>query len=159
MAMIDIGIKIEISPAAVSGGYSSVSSWLELKECSTMPALVSPSSKIQADFVGEKHITEILGKKTVTGLDFTFAYDGGKTGKQYRTLADYDDANTTHFVKVTYPDGTLFVMLVDLEVSLVAPTPSGILSYNVSVAPKLFSDSIGGNTATEYIKVDYTNAT
>lgn len=158
MAMIDIGIKIEISPAAVSGGYSSVSSWLELKECTAMPALISPSSKIQTDFIGEKHITEILGKKAVTGLDFTFAYDGGKTGQQYRTLADYDDADATHFVKVTYPDGTIFILLANVEVSLVAPTPSGLLSYSVSVTPNLFNDTIDSDSTYKYIKVDYPSA-
>lgn len=155
MAMIDVGIKIELSEAAVSGGYSSVTTWTELQECESMPALIQPSSKISTDFIGQAHIGEIAGKKAVAGLDFTFAYDGGKTGKQYRTLADYDEAGNTHFLKVTYPDGTEFVLLVNVEVSLVAPTPSGLLTYVVSVTPNLFSDTIGGDTKTKLIKVNY----
>ncbi len=155
MAMIDVGIKIELSGAAVDGGYSSVQTWTELKECESMPALIQPSSKIQTDFIGQGHIGEIAGKKVIAGLDFTFAYDGGAATKQYRKLADMDDAGTTHFLKVTYPDGTIFVLLVNVEVSLVAPTPSGLLTYVVSVTPNLFSDTIDSDSTAKLIKVDY----
>lgn len=154
MAMIDVGIKIELSGAAVSGGYSQAT-FTELQECQSMPALIQPSSKIQTDFIGQAHIGEIAGKKAVAGLDFTFAYDGGKTGKQYRTLSDYDDAGTTHFLRVTYPDGTAFILLVNVEVSLVAPTPSGLLTYVVSVTPNLFNDTIDSDEDTKLIKVKY----
>ena len=154
MAMIDVGIKIELSGAAVDGGYSTAT-FTELKECAAMPALIQPSSKIPTDFVGQEHIGEILGKKSVAGLDFTFAYDGGATGKQYRTLAGYDDAGTTHFLRVSYPDGTKFVLLVSVEVSLVAVAPSGELDYTMSVTPHLFSDTIDSDAAAKLIKVDY----
>lgn len=154
MAMIDVGIKIELSDAAVSGGYTGAD-FDELQECESMPALIQPSSKIQTDFIGQAHIGEIAGKKSIAGLDFTFAYDGGKTGKQYRKLSDYDAAGTTHFLKVTYPDGTEFILLVNVEVSLVAPTPSGLLTYVMSVTPNLFSDTIGTDSDTKLIKVKY----
>lgn len=158
MSMIDVGIEISISAAAVSGGYNSVSTWTQLKECVAMPALIQPSSKISTDYIGQEYIGSIPGKKIVAGLDFTFAYDGGASGKQYRTLADFDDAGTTHFVKVKYPDGTLFVLLAKVEVSLVAPTPSGELDYVVSLTPNLFTDTINSDSTAKLIKVDYSSA-
>ena len=43
--------------------------------------------------------------------------------------------NEQHWLRVEYPDGTLFEMLVELEVSLVAPVPSGEIDYTLSVTP------------------------
>lgn len=138
MPMIDIGIVIEIStvgsstaadPAipAASGG------WLQLKDCTSLPALIQPSSKIATDFVGDEYTGEIAGKKSVTGLDFTFAFDGTDTDNQYRKLADMDAAGTKHWLRVTYPDGTKFELLVKVEVTLVAVSPSSELDYTASM--------------------------
>lgn len=133
MAMIDVGMKIEIAKAA--GTTAPVAQWVELKDCSAMPALIQPSTKITTDFIGDEFTGEMLGKRAVTGLDFTFAYDGGAEGKQFRTLSDMDDNNEQHWMRVTYPDGTKFELLVECEVTLVAPTPSGEIDYTLSVTP------------------------
>lgn len=133
MAMIDVGMKIEIAKAP--GTTAPVAQWLELKDCSAMPALIQPSTKITTDFIGDEFTGEMLGKRAVTGLDFTFAYDGGAEGKQFRTLSDMDDNNEQHWMRVTYPDGTKFELLVECEVTLVAPTPSGEIDYTLSVTP------------------------
>lgn len=133
MAMIDVGMKIEIAKA--SGTTTPVAQWVELKDCSAMPALIQPSTKITTDFIGDEFTGEMLGKRAVTGLDFTFAYDGGAEGKQFRTLSDMDDNNEQHWMRVTYPDGTKFELLVECEVTLVAPTPSGEIDYTLSVTP------------------------
>lgn len=133
MAMIDVGMKIEIAKA--SGTTAPVAQWVELKDCSAMPALIQPSTKITTDFIGDEFTGEMLGKRAVTGLDFTFAYDGGAEGKQFRTLSDMDDNNEQHWMRVTYPDGTKFELLVECEVTLVAPTPSGEIDYTLSVTP------------------------
>lgn len=131
--MIDVGMKIEIAKA--SGTTAPVAEWVELKDCSAMPALIQPSTKITTDFIGDEFTGEMLGKRAVTGLDFTFAYDGGAEGKQFRTLSDMDDNNEQHWMRVTYPDGTKFELLVECEVTLVAPTPSGEIDYTLSVTP------------------------
>lgn len=133
MAMIDVGMKIEIAKA--SGTTAPVAEWVELKDCSAMPALIQPSTKITTDFIGDEFTGEMLGKRAVTGLDFTFAYDGGAEGKQFRILSDMDDNNEQHWMRVTYPDGTKFELLVECEVTLVAPTPSGEIDYTLSVTP------------------------
>lgn len=133
MAMIDVGMKIEIATAA--GTTAPVSAWTELRDCTAMPALIQPSTKITTDFIGDEFTGEILGKRAVTGLDFTFAYDGGATGKQFRILSDMDDNNEKHWMKITYPDGTKFELLVECEVTLVPPTPSGEIDYTLSVTP------------------------
>lgn len=131
--MIDVGIKIEI--AAAAGTTAPVASWIQLKDCTTMPALIQPSTKIATDFIGDEFTGEMLGKRSVTGLDFVFAYDGGLSGSQFRTLSDIDDNNEQRWFRVTYPDGTKFEMLVECEVTLVAPTPSGEIDYTLSVTP------------------------
>lgn len=133
MSMIDVGMKIEIAEAA--GESTPVTSWRQLKDCSAMPALIQPSTKIATDYIGDEFTGEMLGKRAITGLDFTFAYDGGKTGTQYRFLSDADDNNEVHWMRITYPDGTKFELLVECEVTLVAPTPSGELDYTLSVTP------------------------
>lgn len=133
MAMIDIGLKIEIAKAA--GKTAPVPEWIQLKDCTAMPALIQPSSKITTDFIGDEFTGEMLGKRAITGLDFTFAYDGGKTGSQFRVLSDMDDNNEQRWLRVTYPDGTKFEILVEAEVTLVPPTPSGEIDYTLSVTP------------------------
>ena len=131
--MIDIGMKIEIAEAA--GSTYPVTSWRQLKDCTAMPALIQPSTKIATDYIGDEFTGEILGKRAITGLDFTFAYDGGAPGYQFRVLSDMDDNNEQHWLRITYPDGTKFLILVECEVTLVAPTPSGELTYTLSVTP------------------------
>lgn len=140
MPMLDSGIKIEVSKdIAITGTtikpLSEVTEWTVLKDCTAMPALMQPSSKISTDYIGDDFTSEMLGKKVITGLDFTFAYDGGKEGCQFRMLADYDDNNERHWLRVTYPDGTSFSMIVDFEVTLVPPTASGEIDFTVSVTP------------------------
>lgn len=135
MPMIDIGIKIELSAAQSGSSIISQLNWRKLEDCKALPALVQPSPKIATDFVGDKYTGEILGKKAITGLDFTFAYDGTGTNDQYKHLTGIETANTQHWLRVTYPDGTKFEMLVKLEVSLVAVTPSAELDYVMSVMP------------------------
>lgn len=135
MPMIDIGIKIEISTAGSatsSDPATPVAAWTQLKDCTSLPALISPSSKIATDFVGDKYTGEIAGKRGVSGLDFTFAYDGGSATSQFKKLSDMDAAGTTHWLRVTYPDGTKFELLVSLEVALAAVSPSAEIDYNVS---------------------------
>lgn len=136
MPMIDTGLKIEMSAAQSGSSIVSTLNWRQLTDCVAMPALIQPSSKIATDYVGDEYRGEILGKKGVTGLDFTFAYDGTSSGEQYKYLSDIDEAGTQHWLRVTYPDGTKFEMLVEVEVSLVAVTPSAELDYVMSVAPQ-----------------------
>lgn len=131
--MIDVGIKIEIANA--SGSTVPVAGWLTLTNCTAMPSLIQPSTKIPTDYIGEEFIGEMLGKRVITGLDFAFAYDGGTSTKQYRKLSDMDDNNEQRWFKVTYPDGTKFQLLVECEVTLVAPTPSGEIGYTLSITP------------------------
>lgn len=133
MAMIDVGLKIEI--ATNSGSAVPVLDWTQLKDCTAMPSLIQPSAKIATDFIGDEFTGEMLGKRAVTGLDFTFAYDGGSEAKQFRLLSDMDDNNEQHWLKITYPDGTKFELLVECEVTLVAPSPSGEIDYTLSVTP------------------------
>ena len=144
MPMIDIGLKIEIS-SAQSGTTLSTLTWTKLKDCTAVPALVQPSAKIATDFVGDEFTSEILGKKGITGLDFTFAYDGTGTNDQYKKLSDMDKAGTQHWLRVTYPDGTKFEMLVNVEVSLVAVSPSAELDYTMSVTPVKQTLTSSGN--------------
>lgn len=133
MPMIDVGIKIEIATAA--GETKPVAAWKELKNCTAMPALIQPSTKIATDYIGDEFTGEMLGKRAITGLDFTFAFDSSATGSQFRFLADADDNNEKHYLRVTYPDGTKFEMLVECEVTLVAPAPSAEVDYTLSVTP------------------------
>lgn len=135
MAMIDIGIEISIATAA--GATAPVAAWTKLNDCTTMPALIQPSAKIATDFIGDEFTSEILGKRALTALDFVFAYDSGASSGQFRLLADAADTDgpTGRWMRVEYPDGTLFEMLVRMEVSLVAPVPSGELDYTLSVTP------------------------
>lgn len=136
MPMIDIGIVIEMSTTAAASTEVKPAAWTKLKDCTAMPALIQPSGKIATDFIGDAYTGEMLGKKALTGLNFTFAFDSSAEGSQYRFLADIDDSNESHYLRVTYPDGTQFEMLVECEVSLVAPTPSGEIDYTLSVIPK-----------------------
>lgn len=131
--MIDTGIKIEIASAA--GSTAPVVAWNVLKDCVAMPALIQPSSKIATDFIGDQFTGEMLGKRAITGLDFTFAYDGGGEGKQFRILSDIDDNDENRWLRITYPDGTKFELLVACEVTLVPPTPSGEIDYTLAVTP------------------------
>lgn len=137
MSMIDVGLKIEIASAPFTGTTEPIQSdgWLKLKDCTAMPALIQPSSKIPTDFIGDEFTGEMLGKRAITGLDFTFAYDGGAATDQFRLLSDMDDNNEKHWMKVTYPDGTIFELLVECEVTLVPPTPSGEIDYTLSATP------------------------
>ena len=140
--MIDVGIKIEIATAA--GETAPVAGWRQLKNCTLMPALLQPSSKIPTDYIGDEYTSEILGKKAITGLDFTFAFDGSKgavssptprPADQFRFLCDIDDNGEKHFLRVTYPDGTKFELLVECEVTTPAPAPSAEITYTLSVTP------------------------
>lgn len=150
MAMIDVGLKLEI--ASVAGATVPVAAWTTLKDCSAMPALIQPSSKIPTDFIGDEFTGEMLGKRAINGLDFTFAYDGGGTGKQFRLLSDMDDNNEVRWFRVTYPDGTKFILLVECEVTLVAPAVSTQIEYTLSITPKR-------NTLGELILVIYPDET
>ena len=133
MPMIDIGLKIEIATAA--GDTKPVAAWTQLKDCTAMPALIQPSSKIATNFIGDKYTGEMLGKQAVAALDFTFAYDGGADTDQFRKLSDMADNDEKHWMRITYPDGTKFQLLAKFEVSLVAPMPSGEIDYTLSVVP------------------------
>ena len=138
MPMIDVGLKIEMSTAAVvkaSEAKPGSDGWTQLKNCIAMPALIQPSAKIPTDYIGDEYTSELLGKKAITGLDFTFAFDGTATGSQFKKLKDADKNNDAHYFRVMYPDGTKFEFAADIEVSLVAPTPSGELQYVASLAP------------------------
>lgn len=150
MAMIDVGIELEISTEIDSTTGKPIA-WRLLKDCSAMPALIQPSAKVATNFIGDEFTGEMLGKRAIVGLDFTFAYDGGKTGSQFRLLSDFDDNNIRQFLRVTYPSaqgearGTIFELFVECEVTLVPPTPSGQLEYTLSVTPhrnSLLSDLI-----------------
>ena len=132
--MIDIGIEISIAKAG--GATVPVTAWEKLNDCVSMPALIQPSTKIATDFIGDEFTSEMLGKRALTALDFVFAYDTGDEGGQFRFLADAaDDDAEGRWLRVKYPDGTLFEMLVRLEVSLIAPAPSAELDYTLSVTP------------------------
>ena len=137
MPMIDIGIKVFI--AEEPGSAVPVTSWRRINNIVSMPAMIQPSSKIAVDFIGDEFTTEILGKRALTGLDFVIAYDTGEQGGLYRFLADASDNNEQRWLRVEYPDGTLFEMLVETEVSLVAPVPSGELDFTLSVTPQRHS--------------------
>lgn len=150
MAMIDVGLTIEVATAA--GSTAPVAAWTTLKDCLTMPALIQPSTKIATDYIGDEFTGEMLGKRAITGLDYTFAYDGGGADKQFRKLSDMDDKNEQHWVRVTYPDGTKFEYLADFEVTLIAPTPSGQIQYTMSTTPVR-------NTVGELIIVVYPDET
>lgn len=134
MAMIDIGIKVKIATAA--GSTVPVADWTQLKDIVAMPALIQPSSKIATDFIGDEFTSEILGKRALTALDFTLAFDTSASGGQFKILAEAADNDEQRWLRVEYPDGTLFEMLVEMEVSLVAPVPSGELDYTLSVTPQ-----------------------
>lgn len=146
MAMIDIGIEISIATA--SGTTVPVAAWTKLKDVVSMPALIQPSSKVATDFIGDDFTSEILGKRSITGLDFVIAFDTGATTGQFRILSDAADSNDPYWFRVEYPDGTKFEMLVELEVSLVAPVASGEIDYTLSVTPKR-------NTVGDLILVTY----
>lgn len=133
MPMIDTGITIELAKAA--GATKPTTGWYTLKDCTAMPALIQPSSKIATDFIGDEFTGEMLGKRAITGLDFTFAFDGSSATDQFRILCDIDDGNEQHYLRVTYPDGTKFELLVECEVTLVAPAPSAEIDYTLSVTP------------------------
>lgn len=133
MPMIDIGIKIEV--ANTEGSSVPVSVWKQLNDCVAMPALIQPSSKIATDFIGDKYIGELLGKVAITALDFTFAFDTGDKDGQFRFLMDAASDADQRWIRITYPDETLFEFLAEFEVSLVAPTPSAELDYILSVVP------------------------
>jgi hypothetical protein len=158
MPMIDVGIKIEIDETGsttAADPTTPVTKWLQLKDCTALPALMQPSSKIATDFVGDKFTGEIAGKKGVTGLDFTFAYDGGDTTNQYKKMYDMDAADSKHWLRVTYPDGTKFELLVKVETSLVAVAPSAEIDYTVSfTAVRSSLQAFGGDLIHVVFKSD-----
>ena len=137
MSMIDVGLKIEIASAPYTGTTTPIaeSGWIKLQDCLAMPALIQPSAKIATDYIGDEFTGEMLGKRAITGLDWTFAYDGGAEGKQFRVLSDMDDNNEKHWMRITYPDGTKFELVVECEVTLIPPTPSGEIDYTLSTTP------------------------
>ena len=114
MPMIDIGIKVFVAKDA--GSAVPVTEWKRIENIVSMPAMIQPSSKIATDFIGDEFTSEILGKRALTGLDFVIAYDTGDTDGTYRFLADASDNNEQRWLRVEYPDGTLFEMLVETEV-------------------------------------------
>jgi hypothetical protein len=140
MAMIDIGIEIAYATGATKptnfAAYTN-----KLDECMDMPALIQPSSKTAVDIIGKKYISEVNGKKNMSGLDFVFNYDGGQTGKQFRQLSDLDDDGTVIWFAVKYPDGTYFEMQCTIEVALTDVSGSALLQYNVSVIPQLNAEN------------------
>lgn len=133
MPMIDIGIEISIATAA--GDTAPVVAWTVLKDCVSMPAMIQPSAKVATDFIGDSFTSEILGKRALTALDFVFAFDTSALTGQFGFLSGAADAGEQHWLRVEYPDGTLFEMLVEMEVSLIAPTPSAEIDYTLSVTP------------------------
>lgn len=134
MPMIDIGIEVSLATAA--GKTVPVAAWKRINNIVSMPAMIQPSSKIATDFIGDEFTSEILGKRALTALDFVIAFDTGANDGTYRFLADASDDNEQRWLRVEYPDGTLFEMLVETEVSLVAPVPSGELDFTLSVTPQ-----------------------
>lgn len=134
MAMIDIGIKVSVAEAA--GSVAPVAAWRRINNIVAMPAMIQPSSKIATDFIGDEFTSEILGKRALTALDFIIAFDTGENDGIYRFLADASDNDEERWLRVEYPDGTKFEMLVETEVSLVAPVPSGELDFTLSVTPR-----------------------
>lgn len=134
MAMIDIGIEVSVAVAA--GSTAPVAAWRRINNIVAMPAMIQPSSKIATDFIGDEFTSEILGKRALTALDFVIAFDTGGNDGIYRFLADASDNDEERWLRVEYPDGTKFEMLVETEVSLVAPVPSGELDFTLSVTPK-----------------------
>lgn len=134
MPMIDIGIKVSVATAA--GKTTPVADWRRIDNIVSMPAMIQPSSKIATDFIGDEFTSEILGKRALTALDFVIAYDTGDEDGTYRFLADASDNDEQRWLRVEYPDGTKFEMLVETEVSLVAPVPSGELDFTLSVTPQ-----------------------
>lgn len=151
MAMIDTGIKIEVATAA--GATAPVTAWRKLNDIISMPAMIQPSSKIAVDFIGDEYTSEILGKKSITGLDFVLAFDGSDTGSQFKFLCDADDNNTQHWFRVTYPDGTKFELLANFEVTMNPPTASAVVEFTLSVTP------VRNSVFTELINVLYKNDT
>lgn len=133
MPMIDTGIVIEM--AKESGDIVPVTGWRILKDCVAMPALIQPSAKIMTDYIGDEFIGEMLGKRTIAGLDFVFAFDGTTEDSQFKFLMDTDIDNVKRFLRVTYPEGTKFELFVDVEVTLIPPAPSGELDYTMAVTP------------------------
>lgn len=134
--MIDIGITIKLSKVDAPTVPVPADDWFNLENCTAMPALLQPSSKIATDFIGDKYTGELLGKQSITGLDFTFAYDDGKKeGAQFKHLNEVAASGKAKWLSITYPDGTKFELAVKIEVSLVAPTPSGIIEYVMSAVP------------------------
>jgi len=151
MPMIDVGMTIKYCTAA--GTAKPTNNLVELKDCVSVPALMQPSSKIATDYIGDEYTSELLGKKSITGLDFTFAYDGTDSAKshQYKDLVAIDKNATQHWLIVTYPDGTKFEMLVEMEVSLVPVTPSTEIQYTLSVVP--VKQLVTGSPAYELIHI------
>lgn len=135
MSMIDIGVKIELAATAQSpnSAFAKPTSWTVLRECTSIPALLQPPSRISTDYVGDGTIGELLGKKAATGLDFQFGYDGSSDGTTYGTLLENDIAGTMHYMRITLPDGLKMIMLVKLKVTINSITPSAELTYTLSV--------------------------
>lgn len=135
MAMIDIGVKIEISTQAATNTVPA--SWTVLRECTGIPQLMQPAAKISTDFVGDEFTGEILGKRGITGLDFGFAFDGTGQNKQFRTLNEMSrNTDDLYWLRITMPDETKIELLVQFEVSLGAIAPSAEVDYTMSCVAK-----------------------
>ena len=135
MAMIDIGVVIEISTQAATN--TAPTAWTRLRECTGIPQLMQPAAKITTDFVGDEFTGEILGKRGITGLDFSFAFDGTGENNQFRILNDMSkDSDEFHWLRITMPEGTKIELLVQFEVSLGAIAPSAEVDYTMSCVAK-----------------------
>ena len=135
MAMIDIGVTIEVSTQAATN--EAPAAWTRLRDCTGIPQLMQPANKIATDFVGDEFTGEILGKRGITGLDFGFAFDGTKEGSQFRTLNDMSkDDDSLHWLRITMPDKTKIELLVHFEVSIGSITPSAEIDYTLSCVAK-----------------------
>lgn len=143
MAMIDIGVILEVSTEKATD--ATPKSWTKLRECTGIPQLMQAAAKITTDFVGDEFTGEILGKRGITGLDFTFAFDGTGEDKQFRKLNEMSkDNESLYWLRITMPEGTKIELLVQFEISLGAIIPSQEVDYTMSCVAKNPAKELAG---------------
>jgi len=140
MAMIDIGIRVEISKTAIEP--TSDTDWDLLDECLSIPQLLQQPNLIDHDVIGNRFITQIAGKRSTSGMTFGFAFNGGLPQANFRKIKTVEDAGETRWMRVVVPynesdtDVTEFRWNSKFSVSNQPINPSGVVSIDVLSLPQ-----------------------
>lgn len=129
---------------------SSTGTYAQITDVRQFPAFLGEADRVDTTCIEDRIKTSAPGQQDPGDMAFVLAYTGNGEGTNWKTLRDYQTADTAAYFKVEFPDGSGFEWQAKVALSMnEVGDGNSALEFTATMYPEgeitVVASSAGGN--------------